>query len=427
MARFNLRSLSKLYQGQEEISFDQRCNIVFSQSIVFFIVFGLINLVQDALTDTMGVWLTDIVLVSVMAIFYWLNEKGFHTSSKICCIVILNVIIFYFSAATHNRSEVSVVFLAIMPSTLLFFGRSQLWISLLLSLVSFSMIVYLEAYEYQISWIPTIGNPAKDFWAIVVNIFSAFVGALLFTYVLVKINAESDKILTEKRNRLIRVNEELDKFVYRVSHDLKAPLASLKGLMNVAKLEPNPNLQHYLPMMEDRVGKLEDFIQDIIDYTQNNRSAIKKEGIDLKKLVVSQWEELMFSEGMPPVNLKIDIVDNFLVFSDKRRLSIVLNNLISNAIKYHDASKPRDQRFVQVKATAADDTIAITIRDNGIGIAEASQPRLFEMFYRATNQAKGSGLGLFIVKETVEKLNGKIQFKSVVNVVTEFEIMLPKD
>jgi signal transduction histidine kinase len=128
-------------------------------------------------------------------------------------------------------------------------------------------------------------------------------------------------------------------------------------------------------------------------------------------------------EGSEDVVKQIDIIEQAPLISDAYRLLVIFNNLLSNTIKYRDSKK--DQNFIHFYITVEKDTLKIRVQDNGIGIAPDFLPKVFNMFYRATERSEGAGLGLYIVRETVHKLGGKISVDSEVGVGTTFDIEVP--
>jgi PAS domain S-box-containing protein len=225
---------------------------------------------------------------------------------------------------------------------------------------------------------------------------------------------------------LVKTNSELDRFVYSVSHDLRAPLTSLLGLTNLIEDDfgPADDMQRErVGMMKKSIRRLDTFISDILDYSRNGRLAVEHDIIHFEELVKETRENLKFMEGTDGYNLKIDIRQNTGFISDKKRLSIILNNLISNAIKYQDVKK--QSPYVKVIIKTDDDKAILVVEDNGIGIAHKDHEKIFEMFYRASKLSAGSGLGMYIVKETIDKLNGTIQLASQPHVGTRFLIVIP--
>src|SRR5690606_7414556 len=134
-------------------------------------------------------------------------------------------------------------------------------------------------------------------------------------------------------------------------------------------------------------------------------------------------DNLKYLEGADSIQVKTDIVLGQAVKADKNRLAVILNNLLANAIKYHDPRK--EEQWINVQVRNSNGTIKLRVSDNGIGIDPEHHSKIFDMFYRGTFQSKGSGLGLYIVKETVVKMNGTIGLKSNSGEGSTFSITLP--
>jgi signal transduction histidine kinase len=248
---------------------------------------------------------------------------------------------------------------------------------------------------------------------------------------MLNINEESEKELqklaeeVEAKNRdLEKTNSELDRFLYSTSHDLRSPLSSIKGLINVAQHDTRDEKMHgYFRMMEGRVERLEDFIKDIIDYSKNKRTEVKHESVDFNALVNEVSENFKYAEGASGIVFKKGIHIDHLVWIDKGRLNVILNNLLANAIKYHDLRK--EHRWIAVDVNNSGNSIKIKVSDNGTGIQREHQEKIFEMFYRGTLLSSGSGLGLYIVKQAVEKMEGTIKVQSVPGEGSSFLVTLP--
>ncbi|TAF75038.1 MAG: PAS domain-containing sensor histidine kinase [Bacteroidetes bacterium] len=234
------------------------------------------------------------------------------------------------------------------------------------------------------------------------------------------------KIETElllKNDELTKTNAELDKFVYSASHDLRAPVASMLGLVDLARMEKNPeNLIQLFELQVKSLKRMDSFIHDIIDYSRNTRLELAFSIIDFQSIINEAFEQLNFINNSVQITKNISINQHATFVSDSKRIQIVINNIISNAIKYYDAGKK--DSFVNVDIEIDEQNAVLTIADNGIGIHENELAKIFNMFYRATEIGKGSGLGLYIVKEVVEKLKGKIEYKSTYGLGTEVKITL---
>lgn len=235
---------------------------------------------------------------------------------------------------------------------------------------------------------------------------------------------ESQFRLIAKNRDLQKVNSELDSFVYRVSHDLRAPLTSILGLIGLIKIETNADkVSEYIGLQEKSINKLDLFIKEIINLSRNSRLGITVSKIDFKELLDEVFEAQTFTKTLPNFKRIFIIEDELSFYTDRQRLSIILNNLISNSLKY--ANSYEKEPYVKVNIYTENDACIIEVSDNGIGISEAYLPKIFEMFFRATQEFSGSGLGLYIVKETVEKLKGKISVKSKTREGTHFKVILP--
>ncbi len=232
------------------------------------------------------------------------------------------------------------------------------------------------------------------------------------------------RVVEEKNRELHKLNTELDSFVYSVSHDLRAPLSSILGLINVSKIdEDKENLPVYLEKIEASVNKLDDFIKEIISYSRNVRLKVDIEEVDLRALVEEVLEGLAYMNPENKVKVMVESSANTLFRTDKIRLTIILNNIISNAFRYYKSYI--NDAYVKIKIMVTPSRGVITIADNGIGIKPDRLKKIFDMFYRATDAGNGSGLGLYIAKESVLKLEGTLTVDSEFERGTTFTITLP--
>lgn len=230
----------------------------------------------------------------------------------------------------------------------------------------------------------------------------------------------------EKVNvQLRKLNEELDRFVYSASHDLRAPLSSIMGLVEIARLETTMEAkQHCLDMISSSVKKLDGFINDIIDYSRNQRLELQPEKLDLEAEVMEALAELKYLDKDNKIEKVIEGNGSGTFITDGRRLNVILKNVISNAIRYHKLDQKNPFIKIQIENTGS--KASISIEDNGIGIDEIHLQNIFKMFYRADENSKGSGLGLYIVKETIEKLGGEIKVTSKLDQGSKFIVTLPQ-
>lgn len=218
-------------------------------------------------------------------------------------------------------------------------------------------------------------------------------------------------------------NIELDNFVYKVSHDLRAPLSSVLGLVNLAQLDGNDDsLADYIKIIGQKVKQLDHFISDVLSHSKNLKLDVKIEKIGIEQLIHQTFTDLGYLKGADKIKTKT-IVEGEDFYSDPWRIGEILRNLISNAIKYRDFEKIESIITIDIKINA--DRAIIVFSDNGIGISPINQAKIFDMFYRASEQSDGSGLGLYIVKNAVDKLGGLLKVTSELSKGTIFELKLP--
>ena len=218
-------------------------------------------------------------------------------------------------------------------------------------------------------------------------------------------------------------NAELDNFVYKVSHDLRAPLSSVLGLVNLSRLQGNTdNPLEYIELIGEKIQALDNFIGDVLSHSKNLKMEVSIGRVDLQKIIEQTFTDLSYLKGARDTrrSIKIEGID---LYSDHWRVSEIFRNLISNAIKYRRPES--DDSEIIIKVSVDHLCADITFADNGIGIKETSLKRIFEMFYRATEQGDGSGIGLYIVKNAVDKLGGQIRVASKPGHGTRFHILLP--
>jgi signal transduction histidine kinase/TolA-binding protein len=230
----------------------------------------------------------------------------------------------------------------------------------------------------------------------------------------------------EKANEsLRRVNDELDNFIYKTSHDIRGPLASLKGMCNVALMDVKDQLAlGYLKKLDITAEKLNTILTRLLIVNQINNSTLGADKIDFAS-IVSDVLMLEKKKGLP-ARLKISksIDDNIEFYSDKEFVRIILENLIDNAIKFYNDSD-RIEPFVSISVTNDGDYVKIKVVDNGIGISEVHPDKIFQMFSRASERSETGGIGLYITKTAAEKLGGSVNLKTTPEGYTEFYALLP--
>lgn len=232
-------------------------------------------------------------------------------------------------------------------------------------------------------------------------------------------------LLEDERAKLQKANTEMDSFLYSTSHDLRAPIASILGLTNLAKVElTDETALKYFEMVENRVNKMDMVISDILQLARSTKAELRLEQIDFNKLLQDVIADVKFNKGAKEIRLEYTPSPSHQFVSDYNQAKIILGNLIGNAVKYHHHEQA--DPFIAVRFNTTSSEIVIEVEDNGPGIAKQHQEKIFNMFYRASTQSDGTGLGLYIVKEAVNKLRGSIVLTSERDKGSIFKVRLPR-
>jgi signal transduction histidine kinase len=231
------------------------------------------------------------------------------------------------------------------------------------------------------------------------------------------------KVQKEKTDIIEKKNAELDSFFYRVSHDLKGPIASLLGLHNLIKLEvQDESSRHYFDMYQSQITRINNVVMDLINLTRMNHLEENKIKIDFKLLIDECIQAYHYLNNFKAINFIKEIDERLEFHSEWAIVNTILQNLIENAIKYSRTDK---DPFVRISVTNESGFLKIEVEDNGVGIPADFQSKVFNMFFRANDRTQGTGLGLYILKRAVERLNGTVDFVSDTFHGTTFTVLLP--
>ena len=350
-----------------------------------------------------------------------LNRFQKYRLATVIFLLSINFFIFYFSIIDPFGSGVFMLFAvcSLMAFALLGFRHRKLAFAFIL----LSVALFLVSYWVDFNFIEkrTYSREYLQF-SYTINFLVTLICSISIMYFLMDLHYHSQRSMSEKNDQLQKANAELDRFVYSASHDLRAPLSSLLGLIEVAKLD-HAGVDHYMDMMKAKIQDLETFIKEIISYSRNARMDVRKQPINLRQTVDEVTEALAFSVGNPDVRIENLVPDNLVLHTDSLRLKIVLSNLIDNSLKYRDEKK--EESFIRIEAGEHDDVNVILVKDNGLGIDQVYLDKIFQMFFRASEHSKGSGLGLYIVKEALNKIDGSIQVESNLGAGTTFMVRIP--
>jgi signal transduction histidine kinase len=248
-------------------------------------------------------------------------------------------------------------------------------------------------------------------------------------------NEELDKRVQEKtqdlfdtNETLIQVNDELDNFVYRTSHDLRGPLVTLKGVCNVAMLDVKDDLaQDYLKRLDITAAKLNAILTRLLVVNQVNHVEIEASKINLE-FVLDQTITSQKEKGVPArLNFEYQIDPKINLTSDIRLVKIVLENLIDNSVKFYNTSE-RITPFVKIVITKGNrGNIKVYVEDNGIGISTVDKDQIFHLFVRASERSETGGIGLYLTKLAAQRLGGGIKLLETSDKGSKFLVLLPED
>jgi len=336
----------------------------------------------------------------------------------------------YFSLSKYSdelssaaQMQVRVFFLLVVAGAVIFSLISGYWISKRLS----SPIAKLSTVMSKV-----VGTKKYTYPSLSIESAAEEINTLTqsFTHLIQETEAQMNKVKSKSRQlkgrnlELKKLNKELDSFIYSTAHDLRSPLTSLLGLLNIMKYENQQDtIKPHILMMENSINRMEDFIEQIVGYSKNKRLALQPTLIDFNSLLAEVFDSHQFLPGASNIKHIVHLKQEAPLYSDRGRLLIICNNLISNAIRYADFSKPTST--IQIDVLIDESYARITFMDNGIGIGSEHIDKIFQMFYRANASSKGSGLGLFIFKETITKLGGQVSVESTLGVGTRFLIQIP--
>ena len=405
-------------------------------AIIIFVVaifYGILDTINNV--EIFIPWYGLMIVISILVIV--LNRAKLYTSATIFLLTLINSLIFIFADADHPNGGVYFFFITCSITGFILVGYYNIYAGFFFALLPI-VLGYL-AFIIDLNLLPT---PVYEPGMVEVNFFVNFiigvVANFFVIYFLMARNRESEKSLienqehsekiaqeiTQKNTQLAKTNEELDRFVYSASHDMRAPLSSLLGLINLCEKTSKPEEVHmYLELMKGRIKMMEGFIREVTDYSRNTRLDVSSEEFVLGDVILETTRNLSYIEVSKQVRIEIQPSCRLNLCTDVSRLKVILNNLISNAYRYHRFNQ--DDPYIIFSAEKKDNIVTVHVQDNGTGIMPEHHQKIFDMFFRASETSEGSGLGLYIVKETIQKLGGTIRVESNFGQGARFSFSIP--
>lgn len=352
-----------------------------------------------------------------------LLRKGKYDVGRNILLVGLNLIVYIIMSSIPQDPLSASFYIGVLVVEYVLLGNEKK--IELFSLFTLTFILYVSDAYLEISLLPV---RQYDETTLQVNKTIDFVLCALGTLMSIKLLIDYlQKIIDEqsKSNKeLNRLNNELDRYSYTITHDLKGPIHSMLRLVQLPVIDKN-NYHEYLGSMRESLQNIWGLIQDVSEQTRNRNFEVTKEVFNMAETVEIIWELVRYAPEAQGIQLILDIPKDLKIETDKRRMIGILNNLITNSIRYQD--KSRSKRFIKVSGSISNHWFHLYVEDNGMGIAPEHQQKVFEMFYRGSDVNGGSGLGLFTVKESINKLMGHIELESQFGKGTIFRIRIPID
>lgn len=272
-------------------------------------------------------------------------------------------------------------------------------------------------------------------------LFVVLVSVLIFVYYRIRLKNKLNQALeikiaerTQKyemlNEALQKTNQELDTFLYKASHDLRGPLASIDGLANIGLMETqDEKLRNCFQLQKGILQKTEELLFRVIEIGEIRNHKIRLENTDLKKYINKLVRSHNRTEGFKFMDFKISVADGILLTTDFDMLDIVLDNLVRNAIQnsflcHNDSTNSRG--LIAIEVVEKPNRWEINITDNGKGITEEVAPKVFDMFFRGTDGFQGFGLGLYKSNIAISKIKGSVELVSYQHNQTCFKVTLPK-
>jgi signal transduction histidine kinase len=430
------KSAFRFGKRDDSISQDLHSLMSFRGNAFFqgMVVFIFIVLIFYAMYNTVvGLWTAavfDLGNSVLMIVIYTLCFKGRFLTAKIIFLGALNGLLLCFALSYPTEVGLYLIYLPMVAFAMAIFQNDSKVYRYVFSAVSLTLMCVILFFRPDI--LPVVDIPPDMIYSTFLVNLSASVVVLFITlnYLLFVIDS-TDKVILginyelKMRNDALNIsNDKLNKFTYSVSHDLRAPLSSIKGLSTLGMYDSNSDaMMDYFQKISQSADKLDDFIKRSLSYYKNQECALSE--VNIKVMIQELIRNFRFMDNASRISFKLDGYPKELIcLVDEMLLRSVVSNLVSNAIKYHDPLKER--QFIHIEVTYDKSILGLKIIDNGKGIDKMHLDKLFQLFYTAgSTDNKSTGVGLYLVKDAVTKMNGVINVQSDIHNGTVFLVQLP--
>lgn len=250
----------------------------------------------------------------------------------------------------------------------------------------------------------------------------------IFSYFTLKDISErikNEEFVRARTLALEKVNTEFDRFIYSASHDLRAPISTIKGLVNLMKIDgEQARYDQLIDLMDISLNKLDNFIQNLTYFGRNKFNGTKSTKINFKKIVSRVQERISDHRYFNLIDFRSQFqLSSAPFYSSRFRIELIIEEIIRNAYDFHDLSK--ESPYISLAIREGNMDVQIVVEDNGTGIPNTYINSVFDIFYRASTLSTGAGIGLFITQEAVNKLRGTISLTSEPGIGTTVTLTLP--
>lgn len=238
--------------------------------------------------------------------------------------------------------------------------------------------------------------------------------------------APAQQARSAKAEELLKAKTAIDQFLYSCSHSLRGPLKSIAGLVNLLRVsQGNPDLDPQMVLMsiDKTIQKMETLLNELEQFLSNSKIDLTTRVVDSQRvmtLVTAEYRDLLSDRG---IEMQLSVDAPTPLYTDEGRLRVILSNIVGNAIAFQDASKLKKE--ISLSLRIAKDYAEFEVRDNGIGMSSDVQSKIFDLFFRGSQQSAGCGVGLYIVKEVLDKMGGDIRVFSSPGKGSTFSFTIP--
>ena len=396
-------------------------------TVVLHILAGILTIVYLFLDFALGSYQLLLPLSAMLVVGFGIGiiliRRNQIQMTKVIVLLIYNITVFFGVKAQPLETELSLYLLCLMMGAIVVFDIRHLNYAIIFVIIPIAGFLLVKTTDFTFFETSTYSQQTIDiFFALNLTVFTVATAVSLVSYIRM-VHNQNQRIQQQSENLKV-TNQELDYFLFSTSHDLRAPLTTISGLINLAhKSDDRSEITSYHTMMKERIGKMDSYIKDIIEVIRNSRLPISKSSVMPYQFVKSIVDEIRDPLRFDRINWIMDIEKLDVVYTDKDRLKVILKNLLINSVRFVDFDEK--EPTVKVKAGTCPGGYFFEVWDNGIGIEKERITEVFDMFYRASERATGAGLGLYIARESSKKINGELKVESVHGEWTNFRLTIP--